>query len=330
MRRDMTDSSDWTFPAAVQPQPEQVRFELSTRLNGVVRVRSEIPENAFTVAALGTERSGNGVAIHAAGHTVILTIGYILAEAQNLWLTTHEGRQLPGHTLAYDPVTGFGLVLPLGPLDIPTIELGSSQSLAVGSPLIIMGHGGLAHAVNSELIARREFAGYWEYLLDEALFVAPPHPEWGGAALIDAQGALVGLGSLLVQEYVRGDHFDANLFIPIDLLKPILNELVTTGAVARPTRPWLGLYTTEQDGQVIIAGVTQAGPAAEAQLRNGDVIMQVGAVAVHSLPQFYRSLWSQGPAGCTITLHIRRGQHRRDVQLRSASRDHYLRRPVAH
>lgn len=326
----MSDSSDWAFPSALQPQASQLQFDLSAALAGVLRIRSEVPEDAFTAATLGTERIGNGVAIHAAGRIVIVTVGYLITEAQNIWLTTHDGRELPGHALAYDQVTGFGLILPMGDLQVPVLQLGSSRNTAIGGDVTVIGHGGIQHAIASKLIAKREFAGYWEYLLDEALLVSPPHPQWGGTALIDATGKLVGLGSLLIQESVSGDQFDANLFVPIELLTPILDELLTTGKVARSPRPWLGLYTTEQDDHLVIAGVSSSGPAQLAELRNGDVITHVGKYPVQTLPKFYRALWAQGAAGSMISLTIKRGKRSQSVQLRSASRDDFLLKPRAH
>lgn len=326
----MTDSSDWAFPPALQPQASLLSFDLETALHSVLRVHSKIPDEAFTAATLGTERFGNGVVITTHGRHVILTIGYLIAEAQHIWLGTHDGRELPGHALAHDQGSGFGLILPMGELHTPALELGSSQTLAAGSEVTVIGHGGIQHAINSKLIAKREFAGYWEYLLDEALVVAPPHPQWGGTALLDPQGRLAGLGSLLIQENTSGDQFDANLFVPIELLTPILDELLTTGKVQRPARPWLGLYTTEQDGQLVIAGVAQRGPAHEAQLRSGDIITHVARQAVHDLPQFYRALWAQGDAGSMIALDIKRGKRTHAMQLRSASREEYLLKPKAH
>jgi S1-C subfamily serine protease len=194
----------------------------------------------------------------------------------------------------------------------------------------VIGHGGIEHAISSKVIARREFAGYWEYLLDDALLVSPPHPQWGGTTLLDATGKLVGIGSLLMQEQLSGDQFDANLFVPIDLLTPVLNELLSVGKVQRAQRPWLGLYTTEQEDQVVIVGVTSSGPAQQAQLQQGDVITQVGDSPVTTLATFYRTLWAQGPAGSMITLTIKRGKRSRSVQLRSASREDFLLKPRAH
>jgi S1-C subfamily serine protease len=329
-RINMSDSSDWAFPSALQPQAAVLQFDLSATLASVLRVRSEIPEDAFTAAALGTERIGNGVAIRVDGRTVVLTIGYLITEAQNIWLTTQDGRDLPGHAFAYDQVTGFGVILPMGELNVPTAQLGSSQSVPIGSDVTVIGHGGIQHAVTSKLIAKREFAGYWEYLLDEALLVSPPHPQWGGTALIDATGKLIGLGSLLIQESVSGDQFDANLFVPIDVLTPILGELLIAGRVTRTPRPWLGLYTTEREEELVIAGVTESGPAQQAELRTGDIITHVGKHPVQSLPQFYRALWAQGTAGSMITLMIKRNKRSQSVQLRSASREDFLVKPRAH
>lgn len=297
----MTDSSDWAFPPAMQPRASEVQFDLQQALNSVVRVR-----------------------------TVILTIGYLITEAQQIWIGAHDGRELPGHALAYDYVTGFGLILPFGELKVPSLELGDSHQLLVDDMVTVIGHGGIEHALSSKLIAQREFAGYWEYLIEDSLLVAPPHPQWGGAALLDTGGKLVGIGSLLVQENVSGDQFDANLFVPIELLKPILDELLTTGKAQRPERPWLGLYTTEQGDQLVIVGVTSSGPAQQAQLQRDDIVTHVGSTPVNTLAAFYRVLWAQGTAGSMIALTIKRGKHNRVMRLRSASRDDYLLKPKAH
>jgi S1-C subfamily serine protease len=330
----MSDSNDWSFPRALQVKADQVSFDLPGALRSVVQVRSEIADEAFTAAALGTERIGNGIVIRIGTQTVVLTIAYLITEAHIIWLTTHDGRQIAGHSLACDQVTGLGLIVPLGELapdpQLASLELGSSESLQVDSEVIVIGHGGAAHAMNSKLIAKREFAGYWEYLLDEALLVSPPHPQWGGTALVDQHGKLVGVGSLLIQESVSDDSFDANLFVPIDLLKPILHELLNNGKASRPTRPWLGLYTTEQDSQLVIAGVTEAGPAQQAELKRGDVITHVGPQAVRDLASFYRLLWAQGNAGSMIVLRIKRGQRSREIRMRSADRSDYLHKPRAH
>src|SRR5262249_50821863 len=233
----------------------------------------EVPDEAFTASALGTERIGHGVVIGADG--LVLTIGYLITEAESIWLTTHEGAVVPGHALAYDQVTGFGLVMPLGRLDAPVMKRGTAAPVAVGDGVTVIGHGGLEHALDARIIARREFAGYWEYLLEEALFTAPAHPQWGGTALVGEDGRLIGVGSLLVQEASGPDTIDANMFVPIDLLEPILEDMCKLGRPARAARPWLGLNATPLQGMLVVRGLTQGGPAQRAGVRLGDVLLAV-------------------------------------------------------
>ncbi len=219
-------------------------------LRSVVLLRAEVPEDAFTADVLGTDRVGSGVVIRPDG--LVLTIGYLITEATSIWLTTVDGTVVPAHPLAYDSVTGFGLVAPLGRVSLPALEFGSAESIAVGGSAIVVSHGGRGHTLAAKLIDKREFAGYWEYLLDEALFTAPAHPHWSGAALVGMDGKLLGVGSLLVQEPVGGETIDANMFVPIDLLPPILNDLANKGRVTRTPRPWLGLSAAESQGQLVV------------------------------------------------------------------------------
>ena len=202
----MSRSDHWSFPVEVQPQQQRLQFDLERAMRGVVLVHAEIPDEAFTAAILGTERIGHGAVIGRDG--LVLTIGYLITEAESIWLTTHDGSVVPGHALAYDPVSGFGLVLPLGRLDAPCLERGSAANVAVDDEVIVIAHGGREHCLTARVIARREFAGYWEYLVEKALFTAPPHPQWGGTALLDLDGRLIGIGSLILQEAVDGDTFD--------------------------------------------------------------------------------------------------------------------------
>ena len=201
---------------------------------------------------LGTERTGNAVLIRQDG--LLLTIGYLITEAESIWLTSIDGAVVPGHPLAFDYATGFGLVLPLGQLALPPLPRGSASAVTTGSKVFAISHGGLGHALETRIIAKREFAGYWEYVLDEALFTAPAHPHWSGAALLDESGRLLGIGSLLVQEQ-QAEKIEANMFVPIDLLEPILDEMSTTGRPSRAPRPWLGIYTMEIRGTWSSAGL---------------------------------------------------------------------------
>ena len=219
----------------MRPKPEDWRFDLDHALDAVVLVRAEIPEDAFTAPILGTERAGNGVVIREDG--LVLTIGYLITEASVIWLTTNKGAAIGGFPLAYDQATGFGLVQPLGKLGVRPIERGSAAAIRVGENVVVAGHGGRAHALKATVFAKREFAGYWEYVLDEALFTAPAHPQWGGAALIDADGKLVGIGSLLVQEKIDAGTLQGNMFVPIDLLDPILDDMVKTGRAGARAAP---------------------------------------------------------------------------------------------
>ena len=320
--------TQWAFPAALQPTPGAVGFDLDSTLRSVVMVHAEIPERAFTASILGTERIGSGIVIGADG--LVLTIGYLITEATTIWLTTHDGRVVPGHALAYDQTSGFGLVLPLGNLDAPAVARGASASLGVGDEVIVMGHGGLKHSLNARVIAIREFAGYWEYVLDEALFTAPPHPEWGGTALVGPDGRLLGIGSLLTQESSSGEAFDANMFVPIHLLEPILADMVRLGRPAMPPRPWLGLYATELQDQLVIGGLTQGGPAHRAGVRLGDVVLEVAGAPVASLAQLFRGIWSVGPAGTEVDLTLERGESTVSVRVPSADRNDFLLKPRRH
>jgi len=300
----------------------------SVLTRSLVKLRAEVPEDAFTASVLGTQRSGNGIVIDKDG--LILTIGYLIAEAGDIWLTTHNGREIPGHGLAYDQVTGFGLVLPLGNPSAPPLPLGDGSRLAAGDELHIISHAQLAPPLAVRVAALREFAGAWEYLLDQAIFTTPAHPHWSGAALVNAHGELVGLGSLLVRELTEGKESDANLFVPTDLLKPILQNLRHRGKVARAPRPWLGMYTAEVRGVVVVAGVTEGGPAQRADIREGDLIREVGSHEVSSIAEFYRSVWAQGPAGTQVQLTTTRGGKPAIVKVQTMDRAELLKRPVAH
>ena len=269
----MSEEFDWEIPLSAQPKPEQVSFDLESALGAVVGLRATIPEDAFTAGILGTERTGNGVLISDSG--LVVTIGYLVAEAESVWLTAGDGSVLAGHALGYDFESGFGLVQALGRFNVPALELGSSAALEVGDFAIVAGEGGRRRSLNSRVTAKREFAGYWEYVLDEAIFTAPPHPNWGGSGLIDRHGRLVGIGSLLVRHAGGGgsDTLDGNMIVPIDLLPPILDEMQTLGRTQRPPRPWLGAYVTEVDEALVVAGLAPEGPAEQAELQVGDQVL---------------------------------------------------------
>ncbi|MGH6968436.1 MAG: S1C family serine protease, partial [Stellaceae bacterium] len=218
--------SESEMPPQARPNQADYAYDLERALSSVVGLRATVPEDAFTAQTLGTERAGNGVVIREDG--IVLTIGYLITEAESLWLNTGDGRALPGHVVAYDQETGFGLVQALGRLDLPAIPLGQSATAQVDDDIVVGGAGGRARSLAARISAKQEFAGYWEYLLDEALFTAPAHPNWGGTAVIDAAGRLIGIGSLhLQQTRERGHSEHLNMNVPIDLLKPIYDDLLT-------------------------------------------------------------------------------------------------------
>jgi S1-C subfamily serine protease len=293
----------------------------------VVKLRAEVPEDAFTAGILGSQRTGNGVVINSDG--LILTIGYLVTEATDVWLTTPDGRELAGHPLAYDQVTGFGLVLPLEKADIAPLPLGSSANLHVGDQAYAVSSPEFAEPQSVDIFARREFAGAWEYLLEDAIFATPAHPHWSGSALIDGDGSVVGIGSLLVREVTAGEEINANMFVPIDLLKPILKELTTRGRTSRQSRPWLGVYAAEMTGKVYVTGVAEGSPAQLADIREGDLITRVADHEVATLPDFYRRVWALGPAGSAVPLTAIRGATRLHLQVRSVDRLDLLKRPQA-
>jgi S1-C subfamily serine protease len=321
---------EWELPESVRPQQSHFNFDLQTIYRSAVLVHAEASEDGYTASDLGISRIGSGVVIRSAERKLVLTIGYLITEAESIWLTTHDGKVVEAFPLAFDQVSGFGLIQPLGPLDAPPLERGSAASLAIGDKIIVVGHGGERHSLEAQLIARREFAGYWEYLLDEALFTAPPHPQWGGTALVGADGLLLGIGSLFVQESLADESFDANMFVPIDLLEPILEDMIALGRPRRHPRPWLGLYAAEQGDHVIVAGVTRGGPSDRAGVRMGDIILEAASRRARTLPELFRTIWSSGEAGIEVPLKLSRGDETLHIVVHSATRDDFLKKPMKH
>jgi len=324
----MSETTNWAFPENLQPNAKELRFDLEAALASAVMLRTEIPEDAFTASILGTERVGNGMVIREDG--LVLTIGYLITEAQTIWISTNQGTAVQGHPIAYDFTTGFGLVQPLGRLRLPALIRGSASTCAVNSKVVIIGHGGKEHALKANVIGKREFAGYWEYLLDEAIFTAPAHPQWGGTGLLGEDGRLLGIGSLLVQEKVGEENVQGNMFVPIDLLEPILDDLLERGRANRPTRPWLGVYLVEAEGQFGVGGVAKGGPADRAGLRQGDLIVEVARQKVAGLADLFRKVWALGSAGVEVPLTIARRGASLQVQVTSADRSDYLKKPRLH
>ena len=319
--------TEWKVPPANQPRASDYSFDLDRVLSSVVGLHSIIPPDAFTADTLGTERAGNGVIID---DGLVLTIGYLITEAEAVWLHMGDGRAVEGHALGFDAVTGFGLVQALGHLDLEPLPIGSSSVTAVGDRVVLGGVGGRTRSVASQIAAKQEFAGYWEYMLDEAIFTHPAHPNWGGTGLISERGELIGIGSLQLERERDSKAEHINMVVPIDLLKPVLDDLRKFGRVNKPARPWLGMYTTEIDDRVVIVGVSSKGPAARAELKAGDVILAINGDKVTSQAGFYRKLWALGSAGVDVPLTVHHEGVTFDVVLASTDRAKLLKAPRLH
>src|ERR1700674_563487 len=325
----MPSVSDWKVSPSVQPNPRDYTYDLDLALSAVVGLRSNIPGDAYSADILGTERAGHGVLIRKDG--LVLTIDYLISEADSIWLHLSDGNVVPGHSLAYDQVSGIGLVQALAKHEFPALPLGRSGAAKVGDKVVVAGAGGRERSVAAEIVAKQEFAGYWEYLLDEALFTAPAHPNWGGTAVIGAGGDLLGIGSLqLERAREKGRTENINMNVPIDLLPPILDDMLTLGRPNAPARPWLGLYATEVEDRVVIMGLANRGPAEKADLRTGDVIIAVGGKEVRDLGALFRKIWSLGAAGVEVPLTVWRDGDTFEVRINSADRNRYLKKPSVH
>jgi S1-C subfamily serine protease len=315
----------WVLLAGLFPAMAQGQTVDRSAAQGVVQINAVIPGDARTASSLGTARQGSGVVIDDSG--LVVTIGYLILEATEVTITGAGGEAVPATILAYDHETGFGLLRANSPLGVPPVGIGSSATLRPMQPLLVVSHAGELDASGVYLVDRREFAGYWEYLLDEALFTSPPHAQYGGAALIDQQGRLVGIGSLFVDDAKRQGNQMApgNMFVPIDELKAILADLLSRGRRADAGRPWLGLTMEEHRGRVFVMRVAPDGPGEAAGIRPNDVIIGIDGIPVEGLSDLYRKVWSRGNAGVPVPLDVLQGTVVNPVTVDSADRYRYLR-----
>ena len=325
----MPSMPDWKVSPSVQPKPEDYDYDLDRALSAVMGLHAIIPGDAFTAETLGTERAGNAVLINERG--VVLTIGYLITEAESIWLHLNDGRVVLGHVIGYDQTTGFGLVQALAKLDLPPLPLGDSTLVEVDQKVVVGGAGGRQRSVAARIAGKQEFAGYWEYVLDEAIFTSPAHPNWGGTALIGPEGDLLGIGSLqLERARERGPNEHLNMIVPIDDLKPILDDMLKFGRPDRPPRPWLGFYATEIEGKIVVVGLANRGPARDADIRTGDVVLAVAGRQVSELATMFRKIWSLGDAGVEVPLLLYRDGRTFDVRVTSSDRNRFLKGPSVH
>lgn len=293
----------------------------------IVGIRAEVPLDARTARSLGTEREGSGVVIEAPN--LVLTIGYLILEASAVGIVAPDGQIVRSEIIAYDHETGFGLLRADRPLGVEPLRLGDSTDLAAGAPVLAVSAAGPQPITPARVVDRRTFAGYWEYLLENAIFTAPPQPYFGGAALLGGDGQLLGIGSLMVNDAVVGaNEAPGNMFVPIDALKPILADLIARGRSASKPHPWLGVYTAESEGRIFVTRTATGGPGETAGVKPGDVIIGVGGIPVRDMADFLRKVWSRGDAGAVVPLDIMRSDDDSDtvvrVEVRSGNRYDWL------
>ena len=313
------------FPAAAWPQQKGKsgdEADAEQTLSAVVRVRSRIIPNARSAATLGTQREGSGVLVR---DGYVATIGYLVIEAEAIEVTGADGKSVPATLAGYDHTSGFGLLKLLAPLAGKPLPIGNSKSAAESGPALVAGYG--ADAVNVvQVVSRRPFSGSWEYMLDAAIFTSPAVMNWSGASLISAQGELLGLGSLIVADSAgNGTQSPGNMFVPADLLKSILDDLIARGKPAGPVRPWMGVNAEEMRGRLFVTRVSPDGPADKAGLKSGDILIGVGKDEVSSLAEFYRKVWALGAAGVEVPLRVLQGVQVKEVTVRSIDRIEYFR-----
>jgi S1-C subfamily serine protease len=306
---------------ATPPPAAQGRADLTVDSLSVVKVRSKALANARSTRALGTQREGTGVVIDSDG--LVLTIGYLITEAETVELSTADGKSFPATVVGYDNATGFGLLKALRPLPIKPVQFGQSAGIGERELVLIVGFDGVAPAY---VVSRRPFVGYWEYLLEEAIYTAPATVNWSGAALLNREGKLLGIGSLVVGDAMgTRAQVPGNMFVPIDLLKPLLGDLIATGKSSARPRPWIGVNTQEVQGNVIVTRVTSEGPAEDANMRSGDVIVGIGGQPVSGQADFYVKLWKSGDAGVEVPLEVLRAGRVEKVTVKSIDRDRHFR-----
>jgi S1-C subfamily serine protease len=310
--------------AAGDPANDAAYQKLIEATNAVVGVKVKAIPNARSNEALGEERVGSGVLIPRDG--LVLTIGYLILEADTVEITDADGQTVPASVVAYDHATGFGLIKPLAPLSEKPIRIGTAKPVSQLDRMMIVTGGAEQQISIATVVSRRQFAGYWEYMIDDAIFTAPPRLDHSGAALINKDGELVGIGSLFVMDALTpGEKLPGNMFVPIDLLDPIIDELVRTGSQHDSKRPWLGVNSLEEDGRIKVMQVNEESPAANAGIEAGDIILSVDGEKVTSLDRFYEKVWTSGPAGVDVAMTLLHGVDMRQVTVRSIDREQYMR-----
>ena len=323
----MKKSETYSIPQHLQPKQKDFSFPLEEKLSSVLNIKCRIPNDAFTASILGTEREGYGVMLET--DNLIVTIGYIIAEAESIWITTSTGEITQGHMVGFDYDTGFGLIQSLRPLDVPPVKISSVKALnSQNQKFMLTGSGELNNSIECNIIQIKEFAGYWEYVIEDALYTSPAHPDWGGAALFDCVGDLCGIGSLYIENF--DGNKQGNLCVPTDQLSPIIPELLKCGRRAGKSRPWIGAFISMIKERFMVVGVYDGSPAAYAGLKAGDEIITIEGEKFNNLANLFKKMWSIGPAGVKIPLTICRKEKETNLIIDSADRQSVWKTPITH
>jgi len=306
-------------PAAASEIETQSRA-LQRAHEAVVGIEVQVVDGASSAKMLGMERQGSGVLISDDG--LVLTIGYLVLEAESVQIVTDDGRRLPARVVAYDVATGFGLVQALAPLGRASVPLAARSAEPGETPLTVVSGGDDGEVDMVKLVSRRAFSGFWEYHVEGALFTSPPARLHSGAALFNTRGELLGVGSLVVPD-ARGPgqpRAPGNLFVPVELLLPVLAEMRAQGRSLASARPWLGLNCAEQAGQLRVLRVTDDSPADVAGLQVGDRITRLDGVKVTALAQLWKALWADARPERAVELEIERGGRPMTITVQAVDR----------
>ncbi len=299
--------------------------DLSSYAQNIVRVEAQAVNDAQSTETLGRERAGTGVILD---ERTVLTIGYLLLEAEQVDVVSTSGKKAPGTVAAYDHASGFGVIRTLVPLDGKPLEFGDSDAVSEKEKVLTIGQGE-PEATEIFVLARKPFTGSWEYMLDNAIFTFPPVNNWSGAALITSSGKLIGLGSLIVNDAANGQRgVPGNMYVPTNLVRPILKDLLATGRRSGPVQPWLGMTTEVVRGNLMVTKLSKQGPAESAGIEVGDIIVGVSGEKFTDQAEFYKRVWRQGPAGTTVSLRVLHGGDVKDVPVKSIDRAESMRRPT--
>jgi len=290
----------------------------------IVRITSTVPDEARTAASLGTSRRGTGVVID---NKHILTIGYIVAEADKIEIGLPGGKEVPGDLVAYDHSSGFGILKTILPTKLNPLKLGDSDNISEEDLLFVMPYPDQGQGSGAKAVSRRSFAGWWEYYLEKPIYTYPMNQSWAGTPLLNEFGEVVGIGSLYVQESVPGIQSPGNLFVPINILKPILSDLLKNGRRTKQINPYMGINSEESNGKVYITRVSENGPAARAGILSKDIILSVNGIKVNSIKDFYLTAWSLGGPGTLIKLEVERDQKKISFDIKTVDRMDYFVKP---